>query len=87
MESVLKVLAQTLSFAIIVFTGCISIVDWYNIVNFKCRTCLNPTVANDDDKKVRPGNVEYEVVDQFCYLGYMLSVRGGAEASTTSHIR
>ena len=35
------------------------------VVNFKCRTCLNQTVANDDDKKVQPGNVEYEVVDQF----------------------
>ena len=23
-------------------------------------------VANDDDKKVQLGNVEYEVVDQFC---------------------
>ena len=52
----------------------------------KCRTCLNLTVANDDDEKVRLDNIEYEVVDQFCYLGDMLSARGGAEASSISPI-
>ena len=51
----------------------------YNVVNFKCRTCLNPTVANDDDKKIRLGNVEYDVVDQFCYLGDMLRACGCAD--------
>ena len=45
---------------------------------------LNATVANNDDKKTRLGNVEYEVVDQFCYLGDMLSARGGAEESSVS---
>ena len=39
-----------------------------NVVDFKCRTSLNATLANDDDKKVIHGNVEYEVVDQFCIL-------------------
>ena len=58
-----------------------------NVVDFKCRTCLNPTVANDDDKKFRLGNIEYEVVDQFCYLGDMLSERGGAEACSISRVR
>ena len=58
-----------------------------NVVDFKCRTCLSPTVANDDDKKIRLGNVECEVVDQFCYLGDMLDVCGGAEASSISCIR
>ena len=43
-----------------------------NVVNFKCITSLNPTVADDDDKKARLGNVEYEVVDQFCYHGDIL---------------
>ena len=52
-----------------------------------CRTCLNTTVANDDDKEVRLGDVEYEVVDQFGYLGDKLSARGGAEASSISCIR
>ena len=34
-----------------------SILD--NVIDFKCRTYLNPTIANDDDKKVRLGKVEY----------------------------
>ena len=53
----------------------------------KCRTCLNTTVANDDDKEVRLCDVEYEVVDQFGYLDDILSARGGAEASSISCIR
>ena len=47
-----------------------------NVVNFKCRSCLNPSVAYDDDKKVRLGNIKYEVVDQFCYLCDILGARG-----------
>ena len=58
-----------------------------NVVDFKSRTCLNPTVANDDDNKARLGNVEYKVVDQFCYLNDMLSAHGGAETSSVSHIK
>ena len=37
-----------------------------NVVDFKCRTCLNQTVVNDDNNKVRLGNTEDEVVDHFC---------------------
>ena len=58
-----------------------------NVVDFKSRTCLNPTVANDDDNKARLGNVEYKVVDQVCYLSDMLSAHGGAETSSVSHIK
>ena len=58
-----------------------------NVFNFKCRTCLNPTVANDDYKKVQFRNIEYKVVDLLCYLGDMLSACGGAEGSSVSHIR
>ena len=58
-----------------------------HVVDFKCRTYLNPTVANDDDKKVRLGNAECEVADQFCNLGDMLSAREGAESSSISGIR
>ena len=45
-------------------------------------TYLNPTVANEDDKMVRLGNIDYWVADELYDLGYMLSVHGGA-----SHIR
>ena len=53
-----------------------------NVVNFKCRTCLNPFVTHDEDIKVVHDNVDYEVVDQSCYLGNMVSVGGMAKAST-----
>ena len=55
-----------------------------NVIDFKHRTCLNPTVANDDDKKVQLSNVECEVVDQPYALGDMLSARGCAKVSSTS---
>ena len=58
-----------------------------NVFDFKCRACLNPNVTNDDDKKVRLGNVEYEAVDQFYYLGDMLSECGSAEASSIPRIK
>ena len=37
-----------------------------DVANFKRRTCLNPTVANDDDQKVQLGNVENEVILVTC---------------------
>ena len=60
---------------------------WDNVVDFKCRACLNPTVANGDDKKVQLGNVEDVVADQFCYLSDMLHAHGGTEASSISGIK
>ena len=32
-----------------------------NVVNFKCRTCLNPPVTNDEDKKFKLDSVDYEI--------------------------
>ena len=48
-----------------------------NVVSFKCRTCLNPPVTNDDDKKVEIDNVDYEVTDQLWYLGDIIIAGGG----------
>ena len=39
-----------------------------NVFDFNFRTCLNQTVANDDEKKVQLDNVKYQVVDQFVIL-------------------
>ena len=59
-----------------------------NVFDFNFRTCLNQTVANDDEKKVQLDNVKYQVVHQFCYLSDMLSTCARAKASSTiSHIR
>ena len=58
------------------------------VVDFRCRKCLNPQQApNDLERKVDIDGNEYEVVDQFCYLGDMLSAGGGAEASSVCRVR
>ena len=48
---------------------------------------MNPPVTNNEDKKVELDNFHYEVSDQFCHLGDMLSAGGGTEASTISCAR
>ena len=55
--------------------------------NFKCRTCLDPSPNHDRITSVKLKGTEYEAVDQFCYLGDMLSAGGGAEASTVARVR
>ena len=46
-----------------------------NVVNLKCKICLNPPVTDNEDKKVEFDNVDYEIIDQFCYIGNMLNSR------------
>ena len=58
-----------------------------NVVDFKCRTCLNQTIANYDDNKFRLRNVDDEVIDQIFYLRDMLSALRVAKASSKSCIR
>ena len=41
----------------------------------------------EGDDKIVLGGVEYDMVDQFCYLGDILSAGGGAEASTIARVR
>ena len=55
--------------------------------NFKCKACLDPQVSDDDYKAVELDGNKYEGVNQFCYLGDMISAGGGAEASTFTHVR
>ena len=58
-----------------------------DIPDFKCRQCLHPQEVSEAPKKIKLGNGDYEVVDQFCYLGDMLSAGGGAEASSVMRVR
>ena len=58
-----------------------------DIPDFKCRQCLHPQEVSKPPKKIKLGNGDYEVVDQFCYLGDMLSAGGGAEASSVMLVR
>ena len=58
-----------------------------DVPNFKCRRCLHPQEVNEAAKMIKLGNSDYEVVDQFCYLGDMLSAGGGAQASSIMRVR
>ena len=56
-------------------------------INFKCKVCLGPQVSDNDYKAVELDGNKYEVVNQFFYLGNMISAGGGAEASTIARVR
>ena len=50
--------------------------------SLKCKTCLDPQTSDADYKAFELDENEYKVVNQFCYLGDMISAGGGAEART-----
>ena len=56
-------------------------------INFKCKACLDPRVSDVDYKAVELDGNNYKVVNQFYYLGDMISAGGGAEASIIAHVR
>ena len=56
-------------------------------MDFKCPTCCNPPVRNEEPVKVELDGAEYEVVQQFCYLGDMLASGGGAAAASIARVR
>ena len=58
-----------------------------SVVDFKCKTCAQEVHELTRPKEVMMGENVYEVVDQFCYLGDMISAGGGAEASSVSWVR
>ena len=58
-----------------------------SVINFKCKACLDPQVSDVDYKAVKLVGNKYEVVNQFFYLGDMISAGGGAEASTIARVR
>ena len=55
--------------------------------NFKCKACLDPQVSDDDYKAVELDENKYEVVNQFFYLGDMISAGGGVEVSAIARVR
>ena len=84
LKCVLKVLASALNFALCnhwVHKRCSGLKSKLaSAINFKCKACLDPQVSDDDYKAVELDGNKYEVVNQFCYLGNMISAGGGAEA-------
>ena len=56
-------------------------------INFKCKTCLDSQVSVVDYKAVELDGNKYEVVNQFCYLGDMISAEGGSAAITVVRVK
>ena len=56
-------------------------------INFKFKACLDPQVSDDDYKAFELDGNKYEVVNQFCYSGDMISAGDGAEASIIARVR
>ena len=56
--------------------------------NFKCGKCLNVVASVVmSDSKGASTTVGLESVDTFCYLGDMLSARGGVEEAVRCRVR
>ena len=50
-----------------------------------CNSCSGPPLDTcEEEENIVIGNSSYEAVQQFCYLGDMLSAGGGAEASSVT---
>ena len=61
------------------------------VTDFVCSTCSCQTSTKNTSEhmpeKITIGDSAYDVVNQFCYLGDMLSAGGGAEASSLTRSR
>jgi len=56
--------------------------------SFSCRGCSNPVIISTGHTSVDIGaSANLEIVDNFCYLGDMLSVDGDADAAVEARIR
>jgi len=54
---------------------------------FVCRCCMNPVTGTGCTSVNIGVNANLELVDEFCYLGDMLSVDGDADAAVKTRIR
>ena len=57
------------------------------VKDFVCNSCSSPPLDTCEVENIVIGNSSYEAVQQFCYLGDMLSAGGGAEASSVTRTR
>jgi len=55
--------------------------------SFICRGCSNPVISTGYTSVDIGASANLEVVDKFCYLGYMLSVDGDADAAVDARIQ
>ena len=58
------------------------------VKDFVCNSCSSPPLHTcEEGENIVIGDSSYEAVQQFCYLGDMLSAGGGAEASSVTRTR
>jgi len=55
--------------------------------SFICRGCVNPVTSTGHTSVDIGVSANLELVDNFCYLGDMLSVNGDADAAVKTRIR
>ena len=55
--------------------------------SFICRSCLNLATSAGRNSVDIGASAKLELVDEFCYLGDMLSVDGDADAAVEARIR
>jgi len=55
--------------------------------SFICRGCSNPVISTSRSNVAIGASANLEVLDNFCYLGDMLSVDGDADAAMEARIR
>ena len=66
----------------------VSRVNSPEIKDFVCNSCSSPPLDPcEEEENIVIGNSSYENVQQFCYLGDMLSTGDGAEASSVTRTR
>jgi len=59
----------------------------YKVIKiFVCRGCMNPVTGTRCTSVDIGVNANLELVDQFCYLGDMLSIDGDADAAVETRI-
>ena len=55
--------------------------------SFICKGCLNPVTSAGHTSVDIGASANLELADRFCYLGFMLSAEGDADAAMEARIR
>ena len=55
--------------------------------NFVCRSCTTPAVPDDARQSIVIDGDEFDMVNEFCYLGDVCGESGGCADAATSRIR
>ncbi len=59
----------------------------HNYGEFECVVCRGGQVEEGSWERTELDGVSFECVEEFCYLGDMISVDGGAGSSSVARVR